>query len=589
MEEEESKELLDECWEMIFDRLEHESDRESITLVCKRFLSITNTLRDSIKFSDCTPISTTSRLLQRFSNLKKIRFCNFSGDLNEAVVAIARSGLDLEELLDVSHDRRQPAFWLEELGSKMQNLKVLRFASGQGDADLVRVADSFPELEELQIGDCRSRGDYRTIVVTGEGIEYLSSKLKKLRKIDISEKQPKPHISDKSLVSLSKNCALLEQIKLRYCYSVTECGISFLINNSHHLNSLHLFAYIKIGSFGAKGCTNLLTNLRSLRLQWVDISDEFLISLVEARIPLTDLALSYCKNYTFTGFLRLLQYISQSLKSLKLGEVEFLTNEHIEYLSPFLQNLTSIKLIDCSNLSDSAFVMITQTCPRLYHFKMTNSSIRRENYKFDGLEKKNSAIKHLDLSSHQNLSHSVLKRLLTICPGVEKLKLRDCSFLQSDCLNVYDILECNRRLVKLDLSRSHHLKYSRKSMESSMLEELIAKNSWIGDDFLTKLGMISPRLIHLDLEGCRRVTDEGVREVVKLCKRLRYLSISSCKNVDFSIIAWIVINSPSLRKLVSPSNKYPNDEYQKLFLQRGCLVLKGLEYSYDSYVDHYAL
>ncbi|XP_021732141.1 F-box/LRR-repeat protein 2-like [Chenopodium quinoa] len=541
-EEKESTELLDECWEMIFDRLEHESDRESITLVCKRFLSL-----------------------------------------------LYESGLDLEELLDVSHDRKQPAVWLEELGSKMQNLKVLRFASGQGDADLVRVAESFPELEELQIGDCRNRGDYHTIAVTGEGIDYLSSKLKRLRKIDISEKQPKPYISDKSLVSLSKNCALLEQIKLHYCYSVTESGISFLINNSHHLNSLHLFAYIRIGSFGTKGCTNFLTNLRSLRLQWVDISDEFLISIVEARIPLTDLALTYSKNYAFTGFLRLLLYTSQFLKSLKLGEVEFLTNEHIEHLSPFLQNLTSIKLIDCSKLSESAFVMITQTCPRLHHLKMTNSSLRRENYNYDGLEKKNCAIKHLDLSSHQNFSHSVLKRLLTICSGVEKLKLRDCCFLLSDRLNVYDILECNRRLVKLDISRSHHLKYSGKNMESSMLEELIARNAWVEDDFLTKLAMISPRLIHLDLEGCRRVTDEGVKGVVKSCKRLRYLSISSCKNVDFSIIAWIVIIRPSLRKLVSPSQKYPDDEYQKLFLQRGCLVLKGLEYSYDSYVDHYAL
>uniref|UniRef100_A0A803LMW1 COI1 F-box domain-containing protein n=1 Tax=Chenopodium quinoa TaxID=63459 RepID=A0A803LMW1_CHEQI len=80
--EEERKELLDDCWEMIFDRLQYKSDKEAITLVCKRFLSITNSLRVSIKLSDYTPISILPRLLQRFSNLKKIQFCNFRGDMN---------------------------------------------------------------------------------------------------------------------------------------------------------------------------------------------------------------------------------------------------------------------------------------------------------------------------------------------------------------------------------------------------------------------------------------------------------------------------------------------------------------------------
>uniref|UniRef100_A0A803LEQ5 Uncharacterized protein n=1 Tax=Chenopodium quinoa TaxID=63459 RepID=A0A803LEQ5_CHEQI len=124
---------------MIFDRLKYKSDQESISLVCKRFLSITNSLKVSIKFPEYTTISTISRLVQRFPNLKQRWFIDFRGDLNEAVVAIARSGLDLEELLDMAHDRYQRAVWLEELGSNMKNLKVLRFAGGEGDADLVRV------------------------------------------------------------------------------------------------------------------------------------------------------------------------------------------------------------------------------------------------------------------------------------------------------------------------------------------------------------------------------------------------------------------------------------------------------------------
>uniref|UniRef100_A0A803LEQ6 Uncharacterized protein n=1 Tax=Chenopodium quinoa TaxID=63459 RepID=A0A803LEQ6_CHEQI len=196
----------------------------------------------------------------------------------------------------------------------------------------------------------------------------------------------------------------------------------------------------------------------------VEISDEFLVSITEARISLSCLILAFCEGYTFSGISRLLQHSSHSLKSLALGGVEFLTDEHIEYLSSFLQNLTSIKLCCCSNLSDSAFVMITQRCPRLCHFAMTGSSLGREEYTYDGLLKKNRAIKYLDLSLHKNFSPTALKRLLNVCPEVEKLDLSYCLFLLHDQLNVPDILECNRSLVKLDLTGSDHVKDYGKDM-----------------------------------------------------------------------------------------------------------------------------
>ncbi|XP_021732146.1 F-box/LRR-repeat protein 2-like [Chenopodium quinoa] len=189
------------------------------------------------------------RLLQRFSNLKKIQVCNFKGDIDEAVLAIARSGLDLEELVALSYCRSYPEFWLEELGTNMKNLKVLKFTGGDGDADFVRVVDAFLQLEELQIED--EAPHYNS--VTDEGRDYMSSKLKRLRKIDLSNKS---RISDKSLISLSKNCPLLEHIEIHDCNFVTQEGISFLVNNSHHLNSLYIYKYLKIDSFGVKGSTN---------------------------------------------------------------------------------------------------------------------------------------------------------------------------------------------------------------------------------------------------------------------------------------------------------------------------------------------
>lgn len=117
---------------------------------------------------------------------------------------------------------------------------------------------------------------------------------------------------------------------------------------------------------------------------------------------------------------------------------------------------------------------------------------------------------------------------------------------------------------------------SRIGVKSSMLETLVVKKSGISNEVLATLVKICPKLIYLELEECNYITEEGVKEGVKCCNKLRYLS--ACANVDIGMIAWIVENSPSLRQLVSPSHSYPDEEEQKYFLQQGCLVHKGANY-----------
>ncbi|KNA05739.1 hypothetical protein SOVF_187630 [Spinacia oleracea] len=559
-----SKELPDDCWGMIFNNLDDENNLESISLVSKRFLSITSSIRVSINVFSPS-VETLSRLLQRFSNLKKIKLQSFTGDLNQAVLTIARSGLDLEEL-NMSGIRSLQKVCLQQLSSKMKNLKVLDCSPGAlGDEDAISIADSFPQLEELQIA-CSSYDDNRKmIVVTDEGIDYLSSKLKKLRKINFYYNQ---HITDKSLVSLSSNCAFLEHITVSYC-GVTENGISFLVKNSDQLKTLRLSAHFTVGS---SGVTNFPPNLVFTN---VGISDEFLYSIAEARIPLTSFSLIFCKSYTFDGISRLL-HSYQSLNSLDLMGADFLTNEYVEYLSPFLHSLTSISLVDSPDLSDSAFIVLTQRCPLLRHLKMGMSSLGREECNYDGLMK-NFAIKCLDLSSNSYLTTSSLKRILNISPEVEKIRLSSC-FTRNNQLDVADILECNRGLVNMNLAACQLKVVSRKDAIISTLKVLDVKSSEITDEVLGMLVRMCPGLVHLDLEDCDELTEEGVKEVIKSCKKLRFLSLSACLNVDINIIAWIVDNSPSLRRLVSPSYSYPDNEEQRHFLQQGCLVSKGKDY-----------
>ncbi|KAL9229483.1 hypothetical protein vseg_004945 [Gypsophila vaccaria] len=559
------------CWEIILDKLDHAADQDSISLVCKEFLSVTNSIRDTIAVVNPS-IHVLTRLLQRFPHLKKIQLVNFLGDLNEAILEIAQSGLKIEEL-DVSCTTDLRVVCLENLSSRMKNLKILCCSrSSLTDTDIVRISNLFPQLEELDISESLFPNivDGKITAVTDEGIEYLTSKLKRLRRINVLGNQ---HISDKSLISLASNCALLQQVVAGYGRGVTRYGVSFLLHNSPHLTSLVLNAYIKIDPFVVNGSADLPKYLQSLHLTSVTVSDEFLHSVAQAHIPLTEFCLSYCKSYTFTGISSLL-HSYQSLKSLALIGASFLTNKHIDYLSPFLLNLISIQLSFCPFITDLAFDMLSERCPLLSRLEVSNSCLGREKQR-NNSPVMNFTIHSLNISSNSFLDSSCLRRVLNICPNIEKLHLSAC-FQFPGQLNIADILDCSGSVKSLELNRCNHLTFSGEKANISRLERIAAVCSGINDDVLTMIGMKSPGLLHLDLRDCRNITEKGVKEVVKFCTRLRYLNLSGCINVNVDVVQHIVNNRPSVRWLVSPSRLYPEKEDQECLLQQGCVVTRGV-------------
>ncbi|XP_074294263.1 F-box/LRR-repeat protein 14-like [Silene latifolia] len=534
------------CWDMIFDKLNNPSDRDSISLVCKEFLSITNLIQESLTVFSPS-INVLASLLRRFPHLKKIKLLNFQGDLNRA---------------------------FHNLGSTMKNLKILGCSrSSMKDSDLVKIANFFPQLEEINISDSYFPHivDSKIIAVTDEGIEFLASKLKRLRKVVLSGNRC---ISDKSLISLSLNCPFLQHIVAGYSTNITECGISFLLRNSPRLTSLCLMAHFKIGSFGVENSINFPKHLVSLKFVSLNISDEFLHSVAKAQIPLTELTLSFCKSYTFSGISSLL-HSHRYLRSLALLGAEFLTNEHIDYLCQFLLNLSSIQLYCCPLLSDSAFVMLSERCNLLSRLEIGYSCVGSEEWN-NVRPLKNLAIRSLNLSSNQFLGSANLRKVQGIFPNLEKLNLSKC-FQGTEMLDVADILDYSHTVKSLELNECRQLTFSREKAKVSKLEKLVAKYSGINDEVLAMIGRNSPRLLYLDLEDCENITEKGVKEVIESCKRLRYLSLSGCSNVNVDVVEYIVDNEPSLRRLISPSCGYPEEEDQ-IYLLQDCLVTRGVDY-----------
>ncbi|KAH7836153.1 hypothetical protein Vadar_033191 [Vaccinium darrowii] len=160
--EERCKELPEELWESILNRLtldDDYGDLQSPSLVCKQFLTITNRLRRKLVASSNVFYSNKceilSRALDRFKNLKEMELVGVfpESDVDYFAMKIAFSALDLQSLCFRCFPISPSAVTFSILGSTMKNLKVLRcreFGSLQ-DTDLVHIADAFPTLEELDI------------------------------------------------------------------------------------------------------------------------------------------------------------------------------------------------------------------------------------------------------------------------------------------------------------------------------------------------------------------------------------------------------------------------------------------------------
>ncbi|GAU34679.1 hypothetical protein TSUD_67290 [Trifolium subterraneum] len=284
------KDFPQDCLELVFKFLGQGHDLESVSMVCKKFLSITNQVKFSLTLHDPV-VQFLPRLLLRFLRLKVIDFSHFNGELEGLLHQISQSELDLD-LVNLSNQRTLPVDGLRELGSKMINLRVL-ICSNIGclrDSHLIVISYCFPFLEELDISfplDSQA-SDF--------GLLRLSSMLENLRKIDFSGNHL---ITDKSLLSLCENCRSLEEISFFKCFRISQVGIASAIRMRPSLASISF--NIEKKRIHGPGLTpspinlDLIDSFVSLkRLTAIDLSNSFISD--ELLISIANVAVDFLKK-----------------------------------------------------------------------------------------------------------------------------------------------------------------------------------------------------------------------------------------------------------------------------------------------------
>ncbi|KAK7389495.1 hypothetical protein VNO78_24593 [Psophocarpus tetragonolobus] len=547
------KDFPEECWELVFRFLGHGRHLESLSLVCKQFLSITNQLQFSLTIYDST-IPLLPRLLLRFPRLKILDLSHLNGHYEGLLHQISQFGLDLD-LLNLSNQRTLSVDGLRELGSKMKNLRVL-ICSNIGslrDSHLVVIAYCFLFLQELDISfplDSQA-SDF--------GILRLSSMLENLRKINISGNY---FITDKSLLSLCQNCLSLEEISFFTCFKITQIGIAYAIRLRSSLNSISF--NIEKKRIHGPGFTltpidlDLIHSFRSLkRLTAIDlsnsvISDEFLFAVAEGgALLLEKLILQDCCNCTFSGISYVLSKC-QSVRCLDLRKVDFLTDQCIIKLSVFLLSLTSINLSGCCQLTDSTFFILTRNCPLLSEIKMerTYLGVKGEEYlipdSFVNLE-----VKKVYLGDNALLSDTSLIKFVSICPSLQLLDLNGCEGVSGEC--IVEVLKRCCEIRHLNLAYTG-MKVFEINSEVSQLETLNLSGSRIEDEALSIISKRCSGLLLLDIQSCWHVTPKGVGDVIENCTALKELNLKNCMLVSDDFVGWVELSRPSLRTIIAPSD-----------------------------------
>ncbi|MED6171611.1 hypothetical protein PIB30_042211 [Stylosanthes scabra] len=436
----------DECWESIFKFLGHRRDLESVSMVCKQFLTISSQLQDSLTIFDAT-IMLIPKLFLRFSRLKVLDLSYFNGNLEGLLHQVSQSSLELDTL-NLFNQRTLPIYLFRDIGSKMKNLRVL-ICSNIGslwDSHLMIMAYCFPLLQELDISF--------------------------------------------PLISESQSCLCCSSAFARF--RPTLASIAFNIEKRRiHGRGL---APMKIN-------LDLIDSLKSLKsLTCIDLSNSFisdeLLSSVAERC-----------NFTFEGIHSVVSNCPL-VECLDLRKADFLTDHCVSKLLIFLLNLTSINLSGCDQLTNSTFYTLTRGCPKFVEIKMDRTYHGEEGEHSDSSRApvQNTQVKRLYLGHNILLGDQSLMKMASICPIVELLDLNSCCSISGEF--IMEVLRKCQKIKQLGLANTG-VKLLKMDFEVLQLKVLNLSGSRIDDEALSIISKWCCGLVVLDIQVAAMLQQKG--------------------------------------------------------------------------------
>jgi F-box and leucine-rich repeat protein 2/20 len=282
-----------DCWECVIGFLINDNDVKnlnSLSLVSKQFLSITNHLRFSLTLNEGArhflPL-----LFKRFINLTSLNLSLIhDDDLDDLLCQISNFPLKLRSL-KLPYGCCFPAGGLQTFSQNITTLTSLTcYHTYFWDEDLspIDIVDCFPLLEELNLHNPEVLDSNKPIFVNS--IHSLLSKCPRIQRLELNSTN---FLYDQHVVDFSLFLGNLVFINLNGCDHLTEITLFSLVGNCPSLSEIHM-EDTSIGKESV-GHSGVYPQLKSLYLgRNSELSDEILIMFASIFPNLQHLDLPWC-------------------------------------------------------------------------------------------------------------------------------------------------------------------------------------------------------------------------------------------------------------------------------------------------------
>lgn len=503
--------LPDECLFEILRRIPGARERCASACVSKKWLSILTSVRSS--------------------EVAKKTKTNLP-DLNEEPV-IDEEEVEAEECLSRKLD-----------GKKATDIRLAAIAIG---------SEARGGLGSLSI-----QGSHPTRGVTDKGLAAVGRGCPSLRVLSLWNVS---RVTDVGLSEIANGCPLLEKLDLTQCPLITDNGLIAIARRCPNLTSLSVESCVRVGNgalqaigrccpklnsvtikncplVGDQGISDLFASagasLTKVKLHALNIGDHAIANVGFHGKSITDLMLSCLQSVAERGFWVMANTLGlQKLKSVELTSCPGLTDLGVASIAKCCPGLKQVHLRKCAQVSDAGVKAFFESATLLESFK---------------LEECNSVT-----------LNGVLSALIVCGPKFKSLSL-------VKCLGIKDIIT-PPGMVQIPSCAS--------------LRCLAVRNCpGFSDASLVMVGKVCPMLERIELSGVGNVTDHGLLPLINMCAG-RLVSVNLCKNAnltDMAVTSLVKANGNTLKLLNLDGCKKVTDKVVAEIVER-CIVLDELDLS----------
>lgn len=344
------------------------------------------------------------------------------------------------------------------------------------DALLNELVRSCRSLRTLRVAHCPQLDDAGLLSLTiGSGgcLEVL----------DLSRRDLAYKVSDAALLALGTAFAALRTVALAGCSSLTDVGVSWLVERCRGITRLNLTRCVKLSDLAMRALGENLPQLEGLSVRACPhISARGLRHIAHGCPRLTELDVKGLPLLRDDDGQDASASSPFDSKSQDEGWIHSRVLEGVAAIAALCPGLKRVDLSNCHLVGDRELMALASasSSPRTSSVLLRPStSIGVVNY-----------LREIRVGGCARLVTSAgVRAILTSCRQLEMLDL-------DGCVNVDDLafvsLDATRSLLSLRLGGCHR----------------------ISDATLASLGHIAPQLRDLDLSGCLRVSDSGILALI---------------------------------------------------------------------------